>query len=242
MRSNSHAPSYRRWSTRSNPSTFTLTLLLLLCMGCGLSGCGKKETPPAANPTPQAETSAASSSAIAPEGSGGGAAQGTLSLPTSFGKRTGDLDEMVEQRVIRALLIVNPIGFFYSQGRPQGIQYEALEEFERFVNKKMNTGKLPVKVVFLPMRPDQLEAALTQGVGDIIAQGVVITPEREQRVAFSTVQQNVSHVVVTGNTLANVGSFDELAGKPIYVNPVTVNYDNLKRINDDRKKNWEAAS
>lgn len=144
---------------------------------------------------------------------------------------------MAKRRSIRALLIVNPIGFFYKQGRPQGIQYEALEEFERFVNKKLNTGKLPVKVVFMPMRPDQLEAALTQGIGDVIAQGVVITPEREQRVAFSTpIQQNVAHVVVTGNALANVVSFDELVGKPIYVNPLSVSYDNLKKINDDRQK------
>jgi hypothetical protein len=39
-------------------------------------------------------------------------------LPTTFGRRTGDLDEMVKQRNIRALVILNPIGFFYDQGQP----------------------------------------------------------------------------------------------------------------------------
>src|SRR5262249_51875218 len=37
---------------------------------------------------------------------------GPLVLPTSFGRRTGDLDEMVKDRRIRALVVTNPIGFF----------------------------------------------------------------------------------------------------------------------------------
>jgi hypothetical protein len=105
-----------------------------------------------------------------------------LTLPAGSGKRTGDLDVMVNNRSIRALVLINPIGFFYSGGKPEGIQDEALEEFERFANQQLNTGRLPVKVVFLPMRPDQLEAALNQGLRDVIAQGIVITPQREQRV------------------------------------------------------------
>jgi membrane-bound lytic murein transglycosylase MltF len=87
------------------------------------------------------------------------------------------------------------------------------------------------------MRPDQLEAALTQGLGDIIAQGIAITPEREKRVAFSVpIQANVSDVVVTGPSAANVTSFDDLAGKAIYVNPLTVSYDDLKAVSDARQK------
>jgi membrane-bound lytic murein transglycosylase MltF len=159
----------------------------------------------------------------------------TLLLPLNYGKRTGDLDEMVKERAIRALVIINPIDFFYLSGRPHGIQYDSLLEFEKFLNRKLNTGKLPVRVVFLPMRPDQLEAALTQGLGDFIAHPVVITPEREQRVAFSVpIQKNVSQVVVTGSALANVASFDGLAGEPIYANPLTAYYENLKRLSDRR--------
>ena len=32
--------------------------------------------------------------------------------------------------------------------------YEALEELEKFVNKKYKTGALKVKVTFIPMSPD----------------------------------------------------------------------------------------
>jgi membrane-bound lytic murein transglycosylase MltF len=166
-----------------------------------------------------------------------GTGAGTLTLPTGFGKRTGDLDEMVKERSIRALVIVYPIGFFYSGGKPEGIQYEALEEFEKFANQKLNTSKLPVKVVFLPMRPDQLEAALNEGLGDIIAHGIVITPQREQRVAFSSaIQNDVTQVLVTGSTLANASSWDGLAGKAIYVNPLTTYYDNLNSVSDAQRK------
>ena len=161
----------------------------------------------------------------------------TLVLPAGFGKRTGDLDEMVKARAIRALVIIDPIGFFYLSGRPHGIQYESLLEFEKFANQRLNTGKLPVRVVFLPMRPDQLESALTQGLGDFIAHPVVITPEREKRVAFSVpIQKDVSQVVVTGAALANVTSLDSMAGEPIYINPLTAYYENLKRISSLRVK------
>jgi len=106
---------------------------------------------------------------------------GTLHLPLTFARHTGDLHEMMKHRRIRALITINPISFFYVQGKPAGITFEAVQEFERFVNKKYKTDALKVKVTFLPMRPDQLEAALTEGLGDVIAQGVVITPAREER-------------------------------------------------------------
>lgn len=144
---------------------------------------------------------------------------------------------MVSARVIRALVVIDPINFFYLSGRPHGIQFESLQEFEKFVNQKLNTGRLPVRVVFLPLRPDQLEAALTQGLGDFIAHPVVITPERAQRVAFSIpIKEDVSQVVVTGSELANITSFDGLAAVPIYVNPLTTYYENLRRMSDQRLK------
>jgi len=220
-------------------------LLIVLATGCfAVAACGSKQSPATAEQASKQEASTASAAAPASTsllpneaGATAGSGKGTLVLPTGFGKRTGDLDEMAKGRSIRALVILNPVGFFYKAGRPQGIQFEALQEFEKFVNQKLKAGKLPIKVIYLPMRPDQLEPALTQGLGDLIAQGVVITPEREQRVAFSApIQTNVSQVVVTGPALANVTSFDDLAGKTIYVNPLTTYYDNLKKVSDARQK------
>src|SRR5580704_1778306 len=62
----------------------------------------------------------------------------TLVLPKNYGKRTGDLNEMLKERTIRAIVVIDPIGFFYLSGRPHGIQYESLQEFEKFANRKLN--------------------------------------------------------------------------------------------------------
>ena len=158
-------------------------------------------------------------------------------LPLNVEHHTDDLDAMVKRRTIRALVMINPIGFFYDRGVPRGIVYEGLEEFQKFTNKKLNTGALAVKVTFLPMRIDHLEGALNEGVGDLIAMGVVITPEREKRVAFSApIQTKITQIIVTGPEYAAVSSLEDLGGKQVWVNPLTTYYENLQRANDSLKK------
>ena len=105
-------------------------------------------------------------------------------LPLNFERQTGDLDAMVKRGSIRALVLYSRSGFFYVDGKPEGIYYQALQYFEQFLNQKLHTRQ-HVQVTYIPVRPDQLEAALTEGVGDLIAYGLVVTPEREQQVAFS---------------------------------------------------------
>jgi hypothetical protein len=124
-------------------------LLIVVSFGwLALVACQRQQTTaPAVSEGPEASRS------LLPD-EYGGTEHRTLVLPRSWGRRTGDLDEMVKARVIRALVIIDPIGFLYLSGRPHGIQYESLEEFEKFANQKLNTGKLPVRVVLLPMRPD----------------------------------------------------------------------------------------
>lgn len=154
-----------------------------------------------------------------------------MALPTSFGRHTGDLDEMVKGRNIRALVILDPISFFYDEGQPRGVMYEALQEFQKFANQKLKTGNLQVKVTFLPMRVDQIEAALTEGLGDMIAYGIVITPDREKRVAFSTpIQTDVTQIIVTGKDNAPLSTLADLGGKEIYINPLTTYDQKCRRL------------
>lgn len=160
-----------------------------------------------------------------------------LVLPTPYGNHTDDLDGMVKRRNIRALVMINPIGFFYDKGKPMGAIYEAVREFQTYINAKWKTGTLKVAVTFIPVRPDQAEAALTQGVGDFIANAVVITPERQQRVAFTIpIQKDVKQILITGENFGMVSGVEELGGKQIYVNPLSVNYQKLQQINDSLQK------
>jgi ABC-type amino acid transport substrate-binding protein len=109
-------------------------------------------------------------------------ASNQASLPLNFERHTGDLDEMEKRKTIRALVLYSHTGFFYVDGRPEGIYFEALRAFEQFVNQKLAASKQHMQVTFIPVRPDQIESALTQGVGDLIAFGLVVTPERQQRI------------------------------------------------------------
>lgn len=174
-----------------------------------------------------------------PQTADGGAADGKsprsadAGLPMSFERRTGDLDQMVKRQSIRALVLYSRSGFFYVDGRPQGIYYEALREFEQFVNERLHTGKNHIQVTFIPLRPDQIESALTSGVGDLIAYGVAVTPEREQQVAFSVpILTDVKQVLVTGREFGPVSSLQDLSGKRIFVNPLTTYYEHLEKVNE----------
>ncbi len=161
----------------------------------------------------------------------------TLELPITFERRTGDLDGMVKKREIRALVVPSRSGFFYDKGHPRGIYFEALDEFQRFVNNRFRTGSLKINVTYIPVRPEQLENALTEGVGDVIAYGVQITPEREKKVLFTTpIDSNVKQVIVTGPNAPPVASLEDLSGKEIYVNPLTVYYENLQDLSESLQK------
>src|SRR5271169_4559378 len=213
------------------PSLVLLSPLLALLL---LIGCGKKVEAPAA--TEQAQQQAAPAQPVSSPDEPP-APSSDVRLGKVFARRTGDLDEMAKDRNIRALVILNPIGFFYDKGQPRGVMYEALEEFQKFANQKLKTGKLDVKVTFLPMRVDQIEAALTEGVGDIIASGIVVTPDREKRVAFSTpIQTDVTQIIVTGPSFGAVSTLADLGGKEVYANPLTTYYENLQKANEALQK------
>jgi membrane-bound lytic murein transglycosylase MltF len=162
-------------------------------------------------------------------------------LPLNFERHTDDLDKMVQRGTIRVLVLYSHTGFFYVDGRPQGIYYEALKAFEQFVNEKLRARKQHVQVTFIPVRPDKVEAALTQGVGDLIAFGLVVTPEREQQVTFSIpVQTNVQQIVVTGKRFGPVSSLADLSGKKVFVNPLTAYPQSLEAVNDTLQKQGKA--
>jgi membrane-bound lytic murein transglycosylase MltF len=158
-------------------------------------------------------------------------------LPLTFERHTDDLDGMIKRKTIRALVLYSRTGFFYVDGRPEGIYYEALNTFQQFINEKLRAKRQHVQITFIPVRPDQVEAALNDGVGDVIAFGLVVTPGRQQRVAFSLpIQTDVKQIVITGNRFGPVTSLDDLAGKKIFVNPLTTYAQGLNNVNASLKK------
>ena len=161
----------------------------------------------------------------------------SLQLPITFERRVGDLDGMEKRHLIRALVVPGRSSFFYDKGQPHGIYYETFDEFQRFANRKLRTGSSKITVIFIPVRLEQLEQALLEGVGDIIAYGVIVTPEREQKVLFTApIENNVKQVLVTGPKAPPVANLEGLSGKEVYVNPLTVYYETLQGLSEGFQK------
>ncbi len=111
----------------------------------------------------------------------------------------GDFDAMVKRRLIRVLVVSNRMFYYVDRGTQRGATYEALQLFEKYVNQKYKTGELPVHVVCIPVRRDQLIAGLNEGRGDIAAANLGVTAGREELVDFSIpIRSDRDEIVATG--------------------------------------------
>ena len=197
---------------------------LAVCV-CLLGSCGGKSSQ---------KSVALPAESASPAGATSGSEERSKSANVASLERwTGDLDGMIERRKIRALVVYSKSAFFYDKGQPRGISYEALRELETVVNKKFKTGSRPVVVTFLPTAIEDLEHALTEGRGDLIAFGILVTPERQQRADFTApIATDVKQIIVTGAKGPKLANLDDLGGKEVFANPHTVNYETLNRLSE----------
>jgi len=155
-----------------------------------------------------------------------------LILPTNFGRATGDWGEIQKRGYLRALVVYNRGGFYYEKGAPRGMVVDAMDEFEKSINKRLKTGARKFTVKYLTVPPGQLLQALNDGIGDVICTGIIVTPERQKLVDFTVpVATGIKLVVVTHKGAPSMNSVDDLSGKEIYVNPVTVAKEALDALN-----------
>jgi membrane-bound lytic murein transglycosylase MltF len=164
----------------------------------------------------------------------------TLTLdPTQIQKPwNGDLDGMIQRRLIRVLTVKSKTFYFVDKGVQRGTVVDAFNLFETDLNKKPATKKqlkqkhLKVRVIFIPMRRDQLLPALAAGKGDIAAANLTITPERQALVDFSTaLLSDVSEVVVSGPASPQIASLDDLSDKEFFVRKSSSYYQSLVALN-----------
>lgn len=131
---------------------------------------------------------------------------------------TGDLDEILKQRrVVRVLVYYSKTNFAIVEGRPQGLEYELLHNYQNFLDKKGGRGKVVPLVVFIPVPREQIIPLLLEGRGDI-ATGLTITPQSEKLVAFTVPYiTDVRGVIVTGKGVSGLRSLGDLAGRTVHV-------------------------
>jgi membrane-bound lytic murein transglycosylase MltF len=158
---------------------------------------------------------------------------------------TGDLDGMLERRVIRALVVYSKTQFYVVRGRPQGIAYEALKAFDNFINQKFppKTKHVLVRIVYIPVPRDQLLPMLAAGKGDIAVAALTITPERQKSVDFTEpTARNIDQIVVTGPKSPTVAKLDDLSGKEIFVRKSSSYWESLEKVNRQFKKEGKAEA
>jgi len=150
----------------------------------------------------------------------------------------GDLDGMIERRMIRVLTVNSKTFYFVDKGTQRGSTVDFFRVFEEQLNKQLATQNklkhkhLKVRVVFIPVSRDQLLPALVEGRGDVVAANLTITPERQQVVDFTEAgMSNVSEVLVSGPASPAVSSLEELSGKQVFVRRSSSYYQSLLALN-----------
>ncbi len=162
-------------------------------------------------------------------------------LPIPMAPWKGDLGGMAKRRVIRALVVYDKMLYFVDRGTQHGASYEALRFFERYVNETRRTGDVPIRVLFYPVRRDQIIPMLRDGRGDLAAADLTVTPERRALVDFSTpIISGIDEIAVTGPGSPPIAAVDDLSGKEVFVRRSSGDYENLERLNERFAKEGKA--
>jgi membrane-bound lytic murein transglycosylase MltF len=148
-------------------------------------------------------------------------------------KWSGDFNGMAERHLIRALVPPSKTFYFLDGADQRGLTYELLKEFETYVNTELKRKTIKIKVVVIPTKRDRLLPALVEGLGDIAAGNLTITPTRQKKVDFSAPHlTGVDEIIVTGPATPDHLMIDDLAGKEIYVRKSSSYFESLMQLND----------
>jgi len=140
---------------------------------------------------------------------------------------TGDLDGMLERGFIRLLTTASRTHYFVDGARERGIMAAYATALEEEINRGRPLADT-VRVVVLPVQPDELLPMLIEGYGDIAAANLAITPARQRIVDFAAASiSDVRELVVTGPGVDPVTAREELAGREIWVTPSSNHYESL---------------
>jgi len=151
---------------------------------------------------------------------------------------TGDLQQMQQQRrLIRVLVSYSDTNFFVMRGEYRGIEYELLQEYERYLNRQPPKHKIKTNIVFIAVPFEQLIPALLAERGDIAAAGLTIIPERQKLVAFTTPYlTNINEIIVTSKLAQGLKGLNGLAGRKVHVVAGSSYVQHLKRLNAQFKR------
>jgi len=151
---------------------------------------------------------------------------------------TGDFDDMVKRRIIRALVPYSRSLYFNDKGHERGIAAENIRDFERYINKQHKTQKRPITVYIIPTTRDKLISGVAEGLGDIAVGNLTVTEDRLKLVDFAAPQgqRPNTEIVVTGPKSPPISAIDDLSGKTVHVRKASSYFESLTALNDRFRK------
>ncbi len=145
---------------------------------------------------------------------------------------TGDLDGMKKRRLIRILVPYSKTIFFLDRGRQYGTAVELGHALGKWLNEGNKKETERIRIAFVVKPRDELLPALDQGLGDIVAANLTVTPERQGIVDFTLpLLIGVKEVLVTGPAAPAVKSMRDLVGQEIRVRTSSSYRENLQATN-----------
>jgi hypothetical protein len=123
--------------------------LIVLATACTKEPSGQATAPGQADNPP----ASVAIPAVVPADTSGGtgdvpaapAGQGAAALATVLRPWKGDLDGMIQRRVIRVLTTYSKTGYFVDKGTQRGLVYESFRLFEDDLNKKLENKHIRVQ-------------------------------------------------------------------------------------------------
>jgi membrane-bound lytic murein transglycosylase MltF len=153
---------------------------------------------------------------------------------------TGDFDQMLEGRMVRAVVPYSRSLYFNDKGRERGLSAENIRDFERWINKKYTKklGTRPLTIYIIPTTRDKLLPEVVQGLADIAVGNLTVTEERLKTVDFASPadHQKVKEIVVTGPKSPTIASTEDLSGKTVHVRKASSYYESLEALNGRFKR------
>ncbi len=158
---------------------------------------------------------------------------------------TGDFDQMIERRMIRALVPYSRSLYFNDKGRERGISADNVREFERWINKKYSKklGKRPITIYIITTTRDKLLPGVVKGVGDVAIGNLTVTEERLKTVDFISPKgsRSMNELVISGSIMPAIDSVDDLSGRTIHVRKASSYHESLDALNARFKMEGKSA-
>ena len=145
---------------------------------------------------------------------------------------TGDLDGMIERRMVRVLTTFSKTQYFIDRGTPRGTAYDQGRLLEEELNKALPQGKGTIHVQFVPVSRGELLPALLDGRGDVVMADLTVTAEREQAIDFTDPWiDGVEEIVVTRPGGPAIAGAEDLSGKDVFVRESSSYHQSLLDLN-----------